>query len=76
MCLAVAGSRLAELAYSRRNIAIDGTSDEGAWSRRTYPAMITLHATAIGATALFGGRARLRWLLVLAAVQPLRGSQF
>ena len=52
---------------------MDGTSDEGAWSRRTYPAMITLHATAIGATALFGGRARLRWLLVLAAVQPLRG---
>ncbi len=72
VCLAVAASRLLELAYSRRNIGEVGPTEEGEWSRRTYPLMVALHATAIGATLLFGGKAKWHWLLLLAAVQPVR----
>jgi len=49
-----------------------GDAREGAWSRRTYPAMVALHCSVIGGTALWGGRARWPWLAVLAAVQPMR----
>ncbi|HKS92100.1 MAG TPA: isoprenylcysteine carboxylmethyltransferase family protein [Tepidiformaceae bacterium] len=45
---------------------------EGELSRRTFPAMVALHCSVIGATALWGGRTRWRWLAVLAAAQPVR----
>jgi methyltransferase len=67
------GSRLVELAVSRRNVrAIPGAS-EGEWSRRTYPLMVALHAVVIAGTAARGADApRIPWLALLLALQPPR----
>lgn len=71
VCALVTGARLAELAYSRRNLS--GKSlVEGGWSRRTYPFMVALHSDVITETLFRGGRPRRRWLVVLFAVQPVR----
>ncbi len=66
------GARLAELAWSRRNMALSGERVEGPWSRRTYPGIVGLHTAVIVGTALFGGRARWGRLALLLAVQPVR----
>jgi len=78
-------ARLAELAWSRRNIAAGGRDDsshgagategsrEGHWSRRTYPIMVAMHVLAIAGTAVWGAsRPNRGWLALLFAVQPLR----
>ena len=73
VALAIGAARLAELAYSRRNIAWAAQATEGTWSSRTYPVMVVLHVVTIGGTALFGDRRPNRlWLLLLFAVQPMR----
>ena len=72
VCAAMGAARLGELAWSRRNIAAAGPSDEGRWSRATYPLMVVLHTAVILAVALRGRNARPVWLSVLVAVQPLR----
>jgi methyltransferase len=73
VCGLMATARLLELAWSRRNIARDGRHVEGAWSRRTYPAIVALHAAVIGGTALLGRpRVRAPWLVALILVQPVR----
>lgn len=62
-------ARLAELAWSRRNISRAAT-DEGELSRRTYPVMVALHTFGILVTALNGSdRPRLPWIGVLVAMQ-------
>lgn len=69
----MAGARLGELAWSRQNIASSGPAREGAWSRRTYPLMVGLHAWVIILTALRGSsRPRREPLAALLVVQPLR----
>jgi methyltransferase len=68
----MAAARLIELRFSRRNIKDAGQTDEGDWSRRTFPAMVALHTSVIVATFLWGGSARLRWLALLIAAQPVR----
>ncbi len=68
----MAAARLAELGWSRRNLAESGPATEGPRSRGTYRLIVTVHATVIVGTALFGGGPRKGWLLVLAAVQPVR----
>ncbi|MGH2633124.1 MAG: isoprenylcysteine carboxylmethyltransferase family protein [Tepidiformaceae bacterium] len=70
-------ARLAELAWSRRNIGrqsgANPGSHEGDLSRRTYPLMVTMHVLAIAGTAVWGSSRPSRgWLAVLLAVQPLR----
>src|SRR5262249_31395881 len=40
VCGGMACARLAELAYARRNLRLAGPTEEGPWSRRTYPLMI------------------------------------
>jgi methyltransferase len=72
VCGTMALARLAELRLSRRNIGASGPTTEGAWSRATYPLIVATHTATIGGTLLLGGRVRRRWLLALAAVQPLR----
>lgn len=72
VCAAMAGARMAELAYSRRNMLAAGAATEGAWSRRTYPLIVAVHVYAIASTLLRGGKARPGWLAMLLAVQPLR----
>ncbi len=72
VCGLMGAARLAELAWSRRNMALIGESVEGAWSRRSYPGIVAVHAAVIGGTALFGGRPRCGWLAPLLAVQPVR----
>jgi methyltransferase len=72
ICAIVGGSRLVELAHSRRNIERSGPVTEGEWSRRTYPLIVALHTATIAGTLVFGGRARVLPLAALAAVQPLR----
>lgn len=69
----MAAARLGELAWSRRNIAASGPSSEGRWSRRTYPAMVGVHAAVLAVTACRGSRRpRTLPLAVLLAVQPVR----
>jgi len=66
-------ARLAELAWSRRNIDTSGPATEGEWSRNTYPLIVALHTSVIAGTFLFGrGRPRWPWLTLLLAVQPVR----
>jgi methyltransferase len=72
VCGGMAAMRLAELAFSRRNIEANGGADESATSRRVYPLIVAVHTLAIGGTALFGRRARVLPLVLLLAVQPLR----
>lgn len=73
VCAVVAGQRLGELAYSRRNLRASGAAAEGLWSRRTYPLMVALHALVIAGTLLRGERRpRTAWLLLLLLAQPLR----
>lgn len=73
VCGAMAVARLAELAYSKRNIAAAaGEGTEGEGSRATYPLMVALHTMVIAGTLVLGDRTRWRWLALLLAVQPLR----
>lgn len=72
VCGAMACARLGELTWSRRNISLSGPAREGAWSRRTYPLMVALHTAVLAGTLVAGGRPRWPWLLLLAAVQPVR----
>lgn len=72
VCAAMGGARLAELAWSRRNVALGGAGDEGKWSRRTYPGIVAVHTAVVVGTALFGGRARGLWVTALLVVQPVR----
>jgi len=72
VCGGMAFARILELVHSKRNIEAAGESDEGRWSRRTFPAVAALHAGVIGGTFVFGGRPRWPWLLLLLAAQPLR----
>jgi methyltransferase len=72
VCGAVAGARLAELAWSRSNMARSGPATEGRWSKRTYPLIVALHASVIALTLIRGRRLRVTWLAALLAVQPLR----
>lgn len=66
-------ARLAELRYSRRNIAAASETVEGPLSRATYPFIVAAHTVAILGTVLRGGsRASYPWLALLLAVQPLR----
>src|SRR5690349_20981338 len=72
VCALMAGARLWELRRSRMHLR-SGPSVEGIWSRRTYPLMVMTHVAAICAVLFRGSpQARLRWLLILVAVQPLR----
>lgn len=69
----MAAARLGELAYSRRNIAGSGPATEGTWSRRTYPAVVAIHAATIGGTIILGrGRGNRLWLALLLLAQPVR----
>jgi methyltransferase len=68
----MATARLVELSFSRRNLKTAGDSVEGTWSRRTFPAIIALHASIILGTLLWGRRVRLPWLALLVATQPVR----
>ena len=72
VCGGMGAARLVELAYSRRNLRHAGETTEGSASRATFPLIVLVHAAAILGTALWGGKARLPWLSVLLAVQPLR----
>jgi methyltransferase len=73
VCGSMAAARLAELGWSRHNVHQASEPARGAWSRRTYPAMVAVHTAALALTALRGGdRPRLPWLLLLLAVQPVR----
>lgn len=73
VCVSMAAARLLELRYSRRNMRRSGASDEGPWSRRTYPLMVALHSGVLAGTLLRGSsRPRLRWLTLLLAAQPFR----
>jgi hypothetical protein len=72
VCAYMATARLVELSFSRRNLKTAGESVEGTWSRRTFPAIIALHASIIMGTLLWGGRVRLPWLALLVAAQPVR----
>jgi methyltransferase len=73
VCASMAAARLLELRYSRRNMQRSGASDEGSWSRRTYPLMVTLHSGVLAGTLLAGSnRPRRPWLTLLLAAQPVR----
>jgi methyltransferase len=73
VCALMGAARLAELAYSRRNIGAAGETVEGVWTRRTYPLIMLLHTLVIGGTAFLGGnRPRMPWLVLLLVAQPLR----
>lgn len=73
VCGTMAATRLLELVWSRRNLAVSGGAREGRWSRLTFPGIIAVHATAIHGTLLRGsGRPRAAWLALLLAVQPVR----
>jgi len=73
-------ARLAELRWSRRNIArsavvhdSSGGRTEGRRSRQTYPVMVAVHVVGILGTALWGdSHPRTGWLAMLLGVQPLR----
>jgi methyltransferase len=66
-------SRLAELRWSRSNIARSGPGRETALGKGIFPLIVALH-TAVIATTLVRGRAgpNRAWLVALLAVQPLR----
>jgi methyltransferase len=66
------GGRLAEVAWSRRNVAAIGPTTEGPRSKQSYPLIVALHGAVIVGTALFGGGPRWPWLALLAAAQPVR----
>lgn len=74
VCAYMAAARLAELALSRRNLAVGepATEAESARSRAIYPAIIAVHTLAIAGTLLSGHRRTKPWLLALFAIQPLR----
>jgi methyltransferase len=72
VCASMGAARLAELAYSRRNLQHGAEPREGAASRATFPLIVLVHTTVILGTALRGGRPRLPWLALLFAAQPLR----
>ena len=74
VCAYMAAARLAELALSRRHLALGepATEAESARSRAIYPAIIAVHTLAIAGTLLSGHRRSKPWLLALFAVQPLR----
>jgi len=73
ICAFMAAARLAELGWSRRNIASSDTTEEGGWSHATFPLILAIHTLDIGGTLFLGDRrARQRWLLPLLLVQPLR----
>ena len=73
VCLFMAGGRLLELAWSRRNMRSWDVLREGKWSRRTYGAVVLVHTVAIVATAVFGRRNPTKSiLLILAAAQVMR----
>jgi methyltransferase len=73
VCSAMAGARLAELAWSRQNLKAAGATVEGPRSAKSYPLIVALHTAVIAGTLIFGRGPRWRWLLVLAAAQGLRG---
>lgn len=72
VCALMGGGRLAEVAWSRRNLAESGRTMEGARSRRTFPLIVAVHTGVIAGTAFCGGPPRWPWLLLLATVQPIR----
>jgi methyltransferase len=72
VCGGMTAARLLELAHSRRNLAEQVDVEEGAWSQRTFPLMVALHAAVIGGTLASGGRPRTGWLAGLLLLQPLR----
>ncbi len=72
VCGWMAAARLVELAFSRRNVRVNVDSTEGTWSRRTFPAIVALHASVITGTLLWGRALKPQWLALLVAAQPLR----
>ena len=73
VCGYTAAARLVELALSRRNLRSSGPSEEGEWSRRTFPLVVLVHTAVIAGTFFFGEkRPRLLPLALFLAVQPLR----
>ena len=54
VCAGMGAARLAELAYSRRNIAAAGETAEGPLSRGTYPFIVAVHTLAIVGTDIAG----------------------
>lgn len=73
VCAGMGVGRLAELAYSRRNMAERGEAAEGAASRRIFPLIVALHTLVIVAVLLRGrNRPSLGWLLLLIAAQAPR----
>ena len=72
VCTYMAGARLAELAFSRRNLGSGEPAAETGLSRATYPFIVGVHALAIAGTLLSGHKRSTPWLLLLLAVQPVR----
>jgi methyltransferase len=73
VCGYMATDRLIEIFVSRRNSSSFPSTDQGIWSRQTFPLIVALHGIVIWGTLLFGGgRARKGWLLPLLMAQPLR----
>lgn len=73
VCAGMGGARVAELVYSRKNMAASGPTQEGVWSKRTYPLIVATHTVVIAGTA-WRGRSKVSpsWLVLLLGVQPLR----
>lgn len=72
-CASMALARLAELAYSRRNLERHTDRREGGASRATYPLIVAVHTIVIVGTLLRGARRpSMVWLALLAAAQPFR----
>jgi methyltransferase len=75
VCAAMAAARLFEVWRSRANMRASGATEEGVWSRRTFPLIVAVHTIVIAGTFLRGTqRPRMPWLLALIAMQPLRLS--
>ncbi len=74
VCGLIATARLAELAWSSRNLRQRRAANrEGSWTRRTYPLMVLLHATVIAGTAIRGSaRPASRWIALLLAAAAMR----
>ncbi len=72
LATAMGGARLAELAYSARNLR-RRSGVESSRNRAIYPLIIAIHTIAIVGTLLRGGRlVSPAWLALLIAAQPLR----
>ena len=66
VCGAMGLARLLELVHSQRNLAAQGSVEEGEASRSTFPIMVALHTTVIAGTFLAGGPSPASWLTALA----------